>query len=365
MAGTATAAGLDTDALHDWLAAHRPDWPAPGRWRAQRLAGGQSNPTWRLQADDGRAWALRARPGPAASLPPSAHAIEREWRVLRALRGSAVPVPEALLLCEDESVLGAAFYLMPWVDGRIFRDASLPEVAPAQRAALHAEAARVLAALHRVDWRAAGLEGFGRTEDFAQRQIARWSRQYQASLGAGMDPLPAMDALLDWLPSHVPASAAEVPATLVHGDYRIENMVFDAQRPQVRAVLDWELCTLGHPWSDLAYHAMAWHVPAGVLQGLGGLDLAARGLPTQARQIEAWLAHAHPDDADAVRPRLLADWPFYLALNLFRLAAILQGIGQRVRAGTAAHPQARATAEMAAPVAAIGLAIARGDRAAL
>lgn len=354
---------IEAAPLHAWLAPRLPGLPAdPAGLVLQRLTGGQSNPTWLIRAGEtlgAPAWVLRAKPGPAASLLPSAHAIEREFQVMRALRDTDVPVPRVHLQCEDESVIGAAFYVMAHVDGRIFRDAALPGVDRTTRGAIHDEANRVIAALHQVDWASAGLTGFGRTESFFERLIARWSRQYRATLTEG--PLPAMERLTDWLPAHLPAAAAHTPATLTHGDFRLENLIFHPERPQVLAVLDWELSTLGDPFSDLAYHCMAWHLDGGVLQGFAGQDLAALGVPAQRDYIARYLARRGlADRLDEV----LADWPFYLAINCFRLAAILQGIARRVADGNASSPVARETARMAAPVAELGWAIASGRRTA-
>jgi len=342
----------DGPALQAWLAPH---WPAAAAGlQLSRLAGGQSNPTWLLTADDGSQRVLRAKPGPQAALLPSAHAIEREFAVLQALQGSEVPVPQVHEFCADESVIGAAFYLMAFVPGRVLREASLPGLSPAERAAVHDEANRVLAALHRVDWRARGLQDFGRPEAYFERLIARWTRQYRASLTT---ELPAMERLIEWLPAHIPASARDPQAlALLHGDYRLENMVFHPSEPRVLAVLDWELSTLGHPLSDLAYHAMAWHHPPGPLQGLAGLDLAALGIPTEPAFVARYLARMGRDDLAAVQ----ADWPFYLACNLFRLGAILQGIARRVQDGTAASPIAREVSAQAGAVAERGWRLVSG-----
>jgi len=320
--------------------------------QAERMPGGQSNPSWRLRAGT-QAWVLRAKPAPAAQLLPSAHAIEREYRVLHALQGTGVPVPRVHALCEDESVIGVAFYLMDFVEGRIFRDATLPEVPQPERAAYFYAANDVLAQLHRVDWRARGLQDFGRHEGYYSRLIRRWTQQYQASRPA---PLEAMDHLAQWLPQHIPAGADGAALTCItHGDYRIENLMFHPTRAEVVAVLDWELATLGHPLSDLSYSTLAWHMPSGILRGYGDQDLAALGLPSEDDYVARYVQRMQMDLA-TVR----ADWPFYLAFNLFRLSAILLGIGQRERAGVASNTTARDIAAMAEPVARWGWAIAQG-----
>ncbi len=352
--------GLDLAALGRWLAPHL--GTAVQGLRAERMNGGQSNPSWCLRATapggEERSWVLRAKPGPVASLLPSAHAIEREFRVLQALQGSAVPVPAVVALCEDESVLGAAFYVMDWVDGRVLREAHLPTLDNAARTACHADALRVLAALHRLDWRVAGLQGFGREGAFFSRLVSRWTKQYRGSV---TEPVPAIERLADWLLAHIPPGADDAGSTcLTHGDFRLENLMFHPTQPKVAAVLDWELATLGHPLSDLAYHCMAWHLPSGVLRGMADQPLAALGIPGERETIARYCdITGWPLDA------VLADWAFYMACNLFRLAAILLGIEARVRQGTAAHPDAPAIARMARPVAELGWAIASGAAPAL
>ncbi|RVT50941.1 phosphotransferase family protein [Rubrivivax albus] len=350
--GSHLAPPFDLPALRRWLMPALPVL-ATGELTAERLPAGQSNPTWRLRHRDGT-WVLRAKPGPASGLLPSAHAIEREVAVLRALQGSGVPVPAVHALCEDESVIGAAFYVMDFVDGRIVRDATLPQVGAEERRAMHDDAVRVLAALHAVDWRARGLAGFGRHDAFFERMIARWTRQYTATASA---PIDAMERLAAWLPAHCPPPPPPgQDLCIVHGDFRLENLVFHAQAPRVLAVLDWELSTLGHPLADLAYHCMAWRLPQGVLRGLAGVDLGALGIPSEAEIITRYAALAGHADVDAIQ----AHWPFYLACNLFRLAAILQGIAYRAGQGIASHPQAMDTGRMAAPVAELGWRIAQG-----
>lgn len=353
---------IDGEALHRWLLPRLSGVPASvAGLQMQRLAGGQSNPTWLLRAGDGpAAWILRAKPGPAATLLPSAHAIEREARVMRALQGSAVPVPQVLLECDDESVIGAAFYVMAYVDGRVLRDPSLPEMDAAGRAAIYDEANRVIAALHQVDWHAAGLGDFGRTDGYFERITARWERQYRATqMGA---PVPAMERLAAWLPAHQPPPAQAGEVALVHGDYRLENLIFHPTRPQVLAVLDWELATLGHPLADLAYHTLSWHLPAGILRGLNHPDGLPAGVPDARDHVLRYLARTGRLDR---RAEVEAHWPFYVAFNLFRLAAILQGVAHRAASQRAAHPDAAEIGRMAGPVADLGWAIAAGERLAM
>ncbi|MCK9512228.1 MAG: phosphotransferase family protein [Pigmentiphaga sp.] len=339
--------------LQAWLEAHVPHFT--GLDAIERIEGGQSNPTWILRGRGG-AWVLRAKPGPATTLLPSAHAIEREFRIMRALRDSVVPVPRVHALCDDEALIGAAFYVMDYVEGRVLRDVHMPAIPLAQRAAYHAEANRVLAGLHGLDWRAAGLSGFGREQGFFQRLIQRWGRQYRNSIAT---PIAAMENLSVWLPEHLPAGADDPRHTrLTHGDFRFENLMFHPAEPRIVAVLDWELSTLGHPLSDLAYHCLAWHLPAGILRGYG-LAPQAHGIPREHDYLRAYCTHTGRELA-----AVLADWPFYLAFNLFRLAAILQGVAHRQTQGLSANSQAAAIGRMAGPVAELGWSIARGSGAA-
>lgn len=351
-AAAPAVAPTDLSGLRDYLA---PRMSGLGpQLSVERLTGGQSNPSWLLRSGP-RAWVLRAKPGPASTLLPSAHAIEREYAVLAALRDTAVPVPEVEVLCDDESVIGAAFYVMSFADGRIFRDASVPEVDRDQRSAVFDDANRVIAALHSVDVDAVGLGDYGRREGFFERTISRWTRQYRASQ---TQDIPAMERLIEWLPEHVPAAAAHAPARLTHGDFRLENLVYHHTEPRVIAVLDWELSTLGDPLSDLAYTCMSWHVPSGVIRGYADKDLSALGIPSEAAYLRRYCERTGRDDLD----RVLTDWPFYLAVNFFRLAAILQGIAKRVIDGIAASPIAVETSRMAAPTAELGWRIASGPR---
>jgi aminoglycoside phosphotransferase (APT) family kinase protein len=334
---------FDLAALDAWLQPRLPGYAGP--LTVEQFKGGQSNPTFKL-VTPGATYVMRAKPGPSAKLLPSAHAIEREFRVMRALATTEVPVPRMHLLCEDESVIGRAFYVMEHVAGRVLWDQTLPGMTPEERAAIYDEMNRVIAALHRVDPGAIGLGDYGRPGSYFERQIARWSRQYQASV---TDPIPEMDRLIDWLPAHLPANARDdTRVSIVHGDYRLDNLMFHPTEPRVLAVLDWELSTLGHPIADFSYHGMAWHTPPGAFRGIGGVDLAALGIPSEADYVRRYLARAMPDlDAEGLR----ADWDYYLAYNMFRIAAILQGIARRVVEGTASSAQARQAGAGARPMA--------------
>lgn len=283
-----------------------------------RLGGGQSNPTFRLVLSAGD---LILRRKPAGTLLPSAHAIEREYRVMSALRGSAVPVPTVLHFCSDESLLGSPFYIMEFVPGRIFWDARLPDCTPGERARIYSEMGDVLAALHALDPGAVGLGDFGRPGEYFSRQIRRWTDQYRASETHVRE---SMDSLIDWLPRNLPPDDGQI--ALTHGDYRLDNIVFDTGGRAV-ALLDWELSTLGHPLADLAYQCAQWRLPTGVMRGLQGVDRHAIGVPTEAEYVERYCSargtHAVPH------------WSFYLAVSLFRLAAICQGVYRRSLGGNA------------------------------
>lgn len=301
-----------------------------------RFAGGQSNPTFLLQAGASR-YVMRRKP--AGKLLPSAHAVDREFRVISALAGSDVPVARALALCTDDAVIGSMFYLMDCVDGRIFWDPTLPGLTPSERAAIFDEMNRVIAALHRVDPAAVGLADYGRPSNYFERQIARWSTQYRA---AEDTPIAAMNNLIDWLPQHIPAGDE---SAVVHGDFRLDNLIFHPSEPRILAVIDWELSTLGHPMADFAYHCLAWHMPVGKMRGLVGADAAALGLPLEAAYLARYCERTGRTPVSA------ADWTYYLAFNMFRLAAIAQGIAARARQGNAASAQATEMGRMATPVA--------------
>ena len=334
---------LDEAGLAHYLAQAMPDFRGP--LRATKFKGGQSNPTYSIEAASGH-YVLRRKP--LGKLLASAHAIDREFRVLRALADSAVPVARALHLCTDDTVIGSMFYLMDYVPGRIFWDPALPEIDAAQRAPVYADIVRVLAALHAQDLDALGLRDYGKPGNYFARQVARWTEQYRA---AADEPIAAMDALIDWLPAHCPPEDGRV--SLVHGDFRIDNLIFDAHAPRIRAVVDWELSTLGHPMADLSYFCMALRLPRNpVLSGLAGLDRASLGIPDEADLIARYTAHGGSADT--------AHWGFYLAFNFFRLAAIAQGVAQRARQGNASSDQARAVGAMTRTVAELGLAARAG-----
>jgi aminoglycoside phosphotransferase (APT) family kinase protein len=333
---------VDAQALQDWLARHVDGFQGP--LTLSQFKGGQSNPTFLLQTPQ-RAYVMRTKPGPAAKLLPSAHAIEREFRVMHALAGRGVPVARMHVLCEDESVIGRAFYVMEYVEGRVLWDQALPGFTRDGRAAIYDEMNRVIAALHSVDVQAAGLADYGKPGNYFDRQIGRWSKQYLASQ---TETIAEMDRLLQWLPDHVPASARdEAEVSIVHGDFRLDNLIFHPDEPRVLAVLDWELSTLGHPLADFSYHCMAWHIPPGTFRGIGGLDTAALGIPAERDHVRRYCERTGRPDPDAV----MADWDFYLAYNLFRLASITQGIARRVVDGTAASAQARASGAATRPLA--------------
>jgi aminoglycoside phosphotransferase (APT) family kinase protein len=288
---------------------------------------------------------MRAKPGPVAKLLPSAHAIEREFAVMQGLHGTDVPVAQMHVLCDDESIIGRAFYVMEFVQGRVLWDQSLPGMSTDERGAIYDEMNRVMAALHKVDFAKQGLAGYGKPGNYIERQIGRWSKQYVASI---TQPIPEMDKLMAWLPEHIPASARDdTLVSIVHGDYRLDNLMFHPTEARVLAVLDWELSTLGHPLADFSYHCMAWHIKPGTFRGIGGLDFAALGIPSEAEYIRRYCERTGFTTPEA----LAKDWNFYLAYNMFRIAAILQGIAKRVEDGTASSEQAKTSGAGARPMA--------------
>ncbi len=337
-----SAHGLDMAALSAWLSANLSGFEGPVT--IEMFKGGQSNPTYKLVTPR-KSYVMRTKPGPVAKLLPSAHAIEREFRVMQGLYGSNVPVPHMHVLCEDESIIGRAFYVMDYIEGRVLWDQTLPGMSNAERGAIYDEMNRVIAALHTVKFAERGLETYGRPGNYFERQIGRWSKQYIASV---TQPIPEMEQLMAWLPAHMPASAKDDnQVSIVHGDYRLDNLMFHPTDPRVVALLDWELSTLGHPLADFSYLCMGWHIPPGTFRGIGGVDIAALGIPSEDDNIRRYCERtglATPAD-------LKADWNFYLAYNMFRIAAILQGIAKRVEAGTASSDQAKANGAGARPMA--------------
>ena len=345
---------FDSAALQRHLEAHLDGFSGP--LTIEQFSGGQSNPTYKLVTPN-CIYVMRSKPAPKAKLLPSAHAIEREFTVMRALHGSEVPVPQMHLLCEDESVIGRAFYVMEFMPGRVFWEQSLPEIETSQRAAYYDEMNRVIAALHRVDVNAVGLSGYGKPGNYFERQIGRWSKQYQASV---TQPIEAMDRLIEWLPANIPASALDATqVSIVHGDFRLDNLVFHPTEPRVIAVLDWELSTLGHPLADFSYHCMSWHIQPGQFRGIGGLDLVALGLPDEASYVQRYCERTGRVVAGNDAQAMQKDWNFYLAYNMFRLAGILQGIAKRVEDGTASSAKAREAGAGARPLAEMGWALAQ------
>ena len=306
----------------------------------EQFKGGQSNPTYRITAADGRRYVLRRKP--PGKLLPSAHAVDREYRVIRALHPTGFPVARPHVLCEDESVIGTAFYVMDFVDGRVLWDQSLPGMSKAERAGIWGELNRVIAQLHTIDYRAIGLETFGKPGNYIARQVTRWSTQYRAS---ETERIEAMDNLIAWLPHNIPP---ETGTAVVHGDFRLDNAIFHRTEPRILAVLDWELSTLGDPLADFAYHCMSWHIPPGQFRGIAGLDLEELGIPAESEYVSRYCERTGRNEIDP------AHWDFYMAYNLFRIAAILQGIRKRVVDGTAASAHAQDAGARARPMAELG-----------
>jgi len=327
---------LDAARLEVYLASRLPDFVAP--LRVRQFKGGQSNPTYLLETP-ARRYVLRRKP--PGQLLPSAHAVDREFRVISALHAQKFPVAAPLLYCDDASVAGTAFYLMDHVEGRVVWEPHMPDTEPAERAAVYDAMNATLARLHSFDPAALGLSDFGRGDNYVARQVERWSKQYRAS---ETEPIEEMEQLVAWLPAHLPPPA---PVRLVHGDYRLDNIILAPAQPEIRAVLDWELSTLGDPLADLAYHLMQWTMPPSETgAGIGtllGYDLVRLGIPERAAYVDAYVARTSLDP----RPHL----PVYLAYNFFRLAAIFQGIVGRVRDGTATSENAAAMAPLVRPLA--------------
>ena len=333
---------FDISALENWLNTRLPGFAGP--LSVEMFKGGQSNPTYKLITPS-RQYVMRAKPGPVAKLLPSAHAIEREFAVMKGLHGTRVPVAEMHVLCEDESIIGRAFYVMEFVQGRVLWDQSLPGMRQAERDIIYDEMNRVLAELHKVNFAECGLASFGKPGNYIERQIGRWSKQYIASM---TQSIPEMDQLISWLPQNIPDSAKDDSlVSIVHGDYRLDNLIFHPTEARVLAVLDWELSTLGHPLADFSYHCMAWHISPGTFRGIGGLNLISLGIPSEAQYIARYCERTGFTTPEA----LAKDWNFYLAYNMFRIAAILQGIAKRVEDGTASSEQAKTSGAGAKPMA--------------
>jgi aminoglycoside phosphotransferase (APT) family kinase protein len=325
---------FDVGRLERWLAEHIADFRGP--IAVDQFAGGQSNPTYLIATPD-RRYVLRRKP--PGRLLPSAHAVDREFRVIVALADTEVPVALGLALSEDPAIIGSEFYVLDYVEGRIFWDAALPEVPAPGRRAIYDEMTRVLAALHSVDYAALGLSDFGKPGNYIERQVGRWTQQYRAT---ATDPIDAMDQLIEWLPLHVPAGEE---TSLVHGDFRLDNTIFHPHEPRILAVLDWELSTLGSPLVDLAYFCMRYRLTANEFSGLGAVDPAALMIPTEA---ECVADYSRRRGIDPIAPQ---DWIYYLAFCMFRLAAILQGVLARALQGNASNATALDAGRRARPLA--------------
>lgn len=332
---------LDIDTLSRYLEKHIDGFRGP--LRAEKFAGGQSNPTYLLTADSGR-YVLRRKP-PGALL-KSAHAVDREFRVMKALANTPVPVPNMRLLCDDESVIGSMFYVMDFVEGRIFWNPALPEQTPDQRGAIYDAMNQVLADLHSVDPQAVGLADYGKPGNYFERQLSRWTTQYRAS---ETEHIPAMENLMQWLEQNKPADDGLV--CINHGDFRLDNMMFQNNGTEVIALLDWELSTLGHPYADLAYQCMQWRIPGdAAIPGLGDIDRKALGIPSEQEYVQRYCERRGIETIN--------HWSFYIAFAFFRLSAILQGIQKRAIDGNASSDKATAYGALARPLAEMGMALA-------
>lgn len=317
------AHSFDVASLEAYMRAHVKGFTGP--LTAEQFRGGQSNPTFLLKASGSR-YVLRRKP--VGNLLPSAHAIEREYRVITALQGSGVPVPRTYCLCLDESVIGTWFFIMDHVPGSVTWDPSFPGMSNGWRTRVYRDMNRVIARLHMVDFVQVGLGDYGRPGNYMERQIARWTKQYRA---AETDTIEDMEILIDWLARNIPA---DEQTSIVHGDYRLDNIILDRTGPQIAAVLDWELSTLGHPLADFAYHCMSWHVPYEEFFGLAGLDLGAIGIPTEREYIEEYCRNTGREPVSELA------WHFYMAYSFFRIAAISQGIRRRALEGSASSARA-------------------------
>lgn len=334
------AHSFDDKVLADYLESQVPEFRGP--LTAEKFPGGQSNPTFAIRAASGN-YVLRRKP--PGQLLKSAHAVDREFRVLRALANSDVPVAKAYHLCEDDSIIGSMFYLMEYVDGKVYWNPALPEVNNDTRRQMYHEMNRVLAALHSVNIESLGLSDYGKAGNYFERQIGRWSKQYRAT---ETDTVEAMETLMQWLPANMPADDGKV--SLVHGDFRLDNLMFHRERPDIVAVVDWELSTLGHPYADLAYQCMQWHMPntEGV-NGLVGVDCKALGIPTEQEYVAQYCQRMGTDGIE--------HWEFYLAFCFFRLAAIVQGVKKRALDGNASSEKAQQVGALVTPLSELAVGI--------
>ncbi|QFU75280.1 phosphotransferase family protein [Halioglobus maricola] len=331
---------LDISKLREYLTDHIPDMEGP--LTAEKFAGGQSNPTFKLTSGD-KHYVLRRKP--PGELLKSAHAVDREFRVISALYDTDVPVPRTYTLCEDESVIGSMFYVMEYLDGRILWDPALPDASNSDRAEIFDSMNAAMAALHNVDIDAVGLSDYGRPGNYFERQLNRWTKQYRAS---ELEKIPDMDRLIDYLAQNMPEDDGRLG--IVHGDYRLDNLMFHASQNHAIAVLDWELSTLGNPLADLANQCAAWKLPGmGGIQGLQGADRAALGIPSDEEYIAKY--------CERTGRGKIENWNFYIVFSLFRLAAILQGVAMRAHQGNASSKEAKARGAMVKPLAELTAAL--------
>lgn len=334
------ATRFDETKLATYLSANLPEFDGP--LTATKFADGQSNPTFLIEAASGK-YVLRRKP--PGELLKSAHAVDREFRVMQALKNTVIPVAKVLLLCEDESIIGSMFYLMEYIDGRVLWNPALPEHTNADRSEIYTEMNRVLAALHSIDIDAIGLSDYGKPGNYFERQISRWIKQYQAS---EIDTIANMDRLIEWLPNNTPIDDGRI--SLVHGDFRLDNMMFAQHENKVLALVDWELSTLGHPFADLAYQCMQLRMDQdSEIQGLGIIDRKAHGIPTEEEYVASYCERMGIDS--------IPNWNFYIAFSTFRFAAILQGVKKRAIDGNASSEKAHKMGDMVAPLAAMAVAL--------
>ena len=346
MSATNAVEQLDIKVLEAYLQHHLEDFSGP--IKATKFSGGQSNPTFKLETPT-QTYVLRRQP--PGKLLKSAHAVDREFKVLAALQDANVPVAKVYHLCEDPSVLGSMFYIMEYVEGRVFWDSSLPDIADnQQRTQMYQQMIEVLVALHSVDINKVGLSEYGRAGNYFERQFSRWSQQYELTV---IHDIPEMNALILWLEQHLPEDDGRV--SLVHGDYRMDNLMFHPSEPKIQAVLDWELSTLGHPFADLAYQCMQLRLPenVGKATGLGGLDRAALGIPSEEEYVARYCQLLGIDK--------IGNWNFYLAFSFFRLAAIAQGVAKRAQEGNASNKEALKIGALVQPLAQYALKLTKGQ----